>query len=122
MRVSLFITCFNDTLFPQTGRAVVRLLERLGCEVDFPLEQTCCGQMHRPHPGALTRQRTADLHQAGVVGGADDLGAGVEHPAHLVGQHRGRDLRVLHREGAAEAAALRRRRQVDELDPPHCSQ
>ncbi len=46
MRVSLFITCFNDTLFPQTGRAVVRLLERLGHTVDFPLEQTCCGQMH----------------------------------------------------------------------------
>jgi L-lactate dehydrogenase complex protein LldE len=46
MRVSLFVTCFNDTLFPRTGRAVVRLLERLGCEVDFPLEQTCCGQMH----------------------------------------------------------------------------
>lgn len=46
MRVSLFVTCFNDTLFPQTGRATVRLLERLGCEVAFPLEQTCCGQMH----------------------------------------------------------------------------
>jgi L-lactate dehydrogenase complex protein LldE len=46
VRVSLFLTCFNDTLFPQTGRAVVRLLERVGCEVDFPLEQTCCGQMH----------------------------------------------------------------------------
>jgi L-lactate dehydrogenase complex protein LldE len=47
MRVSLFITCFNDTLFPRTGRATVTLLERLGCEVDFPEEQTCCGQMHR---------------------------------------------------------------------------
>ncbi len=46
MRVSLFITCFNDTLFPETGRAVVRLLERLGHTVDFPFEQTCCGQMH----------------------------------------------------------------------------
>jgi L-lactate dehydrogenase complex protein LldE len=46
MRVALFVTCFNDTLFPQTGRAVVEVLERLGCEVDFPLEQTCCGQMH----------------------------------------------------------------------------
>ena len=46
MNVALFITCFNDTLFPQTGRAVVEVLERLGCEVDFPLEQTCCGQMH----------------------------------------------------------------------------
>jgi L-lactate dehydrogenase complex protein LldE len=46
MRISLFITCLSDTLFPQTGRAVVRLLERLGHEVDFPADQTCCGQMH----------------------------------------------------------------------------
>src|SRR4051812_50156833 len=46
MRVSLFITCFNDTLFPGTGQAVVRLLERLGHAVDFPMDQTCCGQMH----------------------------------------------------------------------------
>jgi L-lactate dehydrogenase complex protein LldE len=45
-RVALFITCFNDTMFPQTGRAVVAVLERLGVAVDFPLEQTCCGQMH----------------------------------------------------------------------------
>jgi L-lactate dehydrogenase complex protein LldE len=46
MRVALFITCFNDTLFPATGRAVVEVLERLGHEVAFPEEQTCCGQMH----------------------------------------------------------------------------
>jgi L-lactate dehydrogenase complex protein LldE len=46
MRIALFITCFNDTLFPQTGRAVVEVLERLGHEVAFPVEQTCCGQMH----------------------------------------------------------------------------
>ncbi len=46
MRTALFVTCFNDTLFPGTGRAMVRLLERLGCTVDFPLGQTCCGQMH----------------------------------------------------------------------------
>jgi L-lactate dehydrogenase complex protein LldE len=46
MRVALFVTCFNDTLFPEAGRAVVEVLERLGCEVEFPLEQTCCGQMH----------------------------------------------------------------------------
>jgi L-lactate dehydrogenase complex protein LldE len=46
MRIALFITCFNDTLFPGTGRAVVELLERLGHEVVFPEEQTCCGQMH----------------------------------------------------------------------------
>src|ERR1035437_7324649 len=46
MRASLFITCYNDTLYPETGRAVVRLLERLGVELDFHPRQTCCGQMH----------------------------------------------------------------------------
>jgi L-lactate dehydrogenase complex protein LldE len=46
MRVSLFITCFNDTLYPSTGQAVVTLLERLGQTVEFPAAQTCCGQMH----------------------------------------------------------------------------
>jgi L-lactate dehydrogenase complex protein LldE len=46
MRLALFVTCLGDTLFPSTGRAVVRLLERLGHEVEFPEEQTCCGQMH----------------------------------------------------------------------------
>ncbi len=46
MIVSLFITCYNDTLFPETGKAVVRVLERLGHEVVFPAGQTCCGQMH----------------------------------------------------------------------------
>ncbi|RZS36511.1 L-lactate dehydrogenase complex protein LldE [Herbihabitans rhizosphaerae] len=46
MRIALFITCFNDTLFPETGRAVVRVLERLGHSVAFPVAQTCCGQMH----------------------------------------------------------------------------
>jgi L-lactate dehydrogenase complex protein LldE len=46
VRVALFITCVNDTLFPGTGQAVVTLLRRLGCDVEFPEAQTCCGQMH----------------------------------------------------------------------------
>jgi L-lactate dehydrogenase complex protein LldE len=46
VRVSLFVTCLTDTLMPETGIAVVRLLERLGHSVDFPTAQTCCGQMH----------------------------------------------------------------------------
>ena len=46
MRIALFVTCLADTMFPQVGRATVRLLERLGHEVVFPREQTCCGQMH----------------------------------------------------------------------------
>jgi L-lactate dehydrogenase complex protein LldE len=46
MRVSLFMPCFNDAIFPRTGKATVRILERLGHEVDFPEDQTCCGQIH----------------------------------------------------------------------------
>lgn len=44
MRVALQITCVNDAMFPDTGKAVVRLLRRLGVEVDFPAAQTCCSQ------------------------------------------------------------------------------
>ena len=46
MRIALFATCLADTLFPEAAKATVRLLERLGHEVVFPFEQTCCGQMH----------------------------------------------------------------------------
>ena len=46
MQIALFITCIGDTLFPEAGRATVEVLERLGHEVVFPNEQTCCGQMH----------------------------------------------------------------------------
>jgi len=44
MKVALMLTCINDALFPETGKAVVRLLRRLGVEVDFPAGQACCGQ------------------------------------------------------------------------------
>jgi len=46
VRVALFITCLVDAMFPQVGKATVGLLERLGYDVDVPLQQTCCGQMH----------------------------------------------------------------------------
>jgi L-lactate dehydrogenase complex protein LldE len=44
MRVALMVTCVNDAMFPDTGKAVVSLLRRLGVEVDFPSGQTCCAQ------------------------------------------------------------------------------
>jgi L-lactate dehydrogenase complex protein LldE len=70
VRVALFVTCFNDTLFPQVGRATVTVLERLGVTVDFPRAQTCCGQMHfnsgyRPECVPLVR------HFAEVFAGYD---------------------------------------------------
>jgi L-lactate dehydrogenase complex protein LldE len=46
MRIALFATCLADTLFPDVAKATVTVLERLGHRVDFPLAQTCCGQMH----------------------------------------------------------------------------
>lgn len=44
MKVGLFIPCYIDQFYPQIGIAVLELLEKLGCEVGFPLNQTCCGQ------------------------------------------------------------------------------
>jgi L-lactate dehydrogenase complex protein LldE len=72
MRASLFITCYNDTLFPETGRAVVRLLERLGVEVGFQPEQTCCGQMHantgfRSEAFGLAKRFVSLYHDAEAV-------------------------------------------------------
>lgn len=46
MRIALFATCLADAMFPAAAIATVRLLERLGHEVEFPAGQTCCGQMH----------------------------------------------------------------------------
>jgi L-lactate dehydrogenase complex protein LldE len=44
VQVSLMITCLGDAFFPDVGVATVQLLRRLGAQVDFPEEQTCCGQ------------------------------------------------------------------------------
>ena len=44
MKVGLFIPCYVDAFFPEVGIATLELLERLGCEVHYPLNQTCCGQ------------------------------------------------------------------------------
>jgi L-lactate dehydrogenase complex protein LldE len=44
LRVALFVTCLGDVFYPEVGEATVHLLRRLGIAVDFPLQQTCCGQ------------------------------------------------------------------------------
>jgi L-lactate dehydrogenase complex protein LldE len=81
VRVGLFVTCLGDTLFPSTGQAVVRLLERLGHQVEFPEEQTCCGQMHlnsgyADEGLALARRLSAvfDGHEAVVTPSASCAG------------------------------------------------
>lgn len=44
MRISLFVTCLTDMFYPEAGESLVRVLTRLGHEVDYPADQTCCGQ------------------------------------------------------------------------------
>jgi L-lactate dehydrogenase complex protein LldE len=91
VRVALFVTCFNDTLFPGTGRAVVELLERLGVEVEFPEAQTCCGQMHgntgyAEHGDALAERfrRVFAGHEAVVSPSASCVAFLREHGAERV--------------------------------------
>ncbi len=57
-RVALFVTCLVDQVLPEVGVATVQLLRRAGYEVDFPTEQTCCGQ---PFLNSGFRQQTIDL-------------------------------------------------------------
>ena len=45
LQVALFAACYNDTMWPGTPIATVKILERLGCRVEFPRKQTCCGQI-----------------------------------------------------------------------------
>jgi L-lactate dehydrogenase complex protein LldE len=44
LKVGLFVPCYVDAFFPEVAIATLELLERCGCEVHYPLEQTCCGQ------------------------------------------------------------------------------
>ena len=75
MRIALFITCIGDTMFPETGQATVRILERLGHEVVFPEDQTCCGQMHLN--SGYPEQATGMLRRfVKVFGGASGSGLG----------------------------------------------
>jgi L-lactate dehydrogenase complex protein LldE len=90
VRIALFVACFNDAVYPSTGRAVVNVLERLGHEVVFPEDQTCCGQMHlnsgyRPEALALARHfvRVFAPYEAVVAPSASCVGTVVEGYANL---------------------------------------
>jgi L-lactate dehydrogenase complex protein LldE len=44
VRVGLMIPCYIDMFYPQIGKSTLGLLERLGVQVEYPFDQTCCGQ------------------------------------------------------------------------------
>lgn len=108
MRVALFITCFNDTLFPEVGIAMTRLLERLGHTVVFPLEQTCCGQMHY-NTGYQREALPLIRHFVEVFGEADVI---VAPSASCVGM-----VRDMYPRAAAEIGDPVLARAVAELGP-----
>ncbi|MBV9839116.1 MAG: (Fe-S)-binding protein [Solirubrobacterales bacterium] len=93
MRVALFTTCLVDALYPDAGKATVRLLERIGQQVEFPLEQTCCGQMHANsgyfEPGLVRRYVAAlGAYDAVVVPSASCAGS-IRHQHPMVARAAG---------------------------------
>jgi L-lactate dehydrogenase complex protein LldE len=71
-RVSLFVTCIVDQLFPKVGLAMADVLERLGYSVDFPEAQTCCGQPAF-NSGYRAEARTVARHFLGVFEPAEAI-------------------------------------------------
>lgn len=108
MRVSLFVTCLNDTLFPGTARALVELLERLGCRVDFPQAQTCCGQMH-VNTGYGAQALPLTRRFVRIFGAAEAI---VTPSASCAGVVRDQYARLAKQAGDARLAA-----EVDQLAP-----
>ena len=108
LRVALFATCFNDLMWPETPKAVVRLLRRLGVEVEFPVEQTCCGQMFtntgyldEAEPTVRTFVRTFDAYDAIIAPSGSCVGS----------------VRHQHRDIARRAGDARLVGRVEELAP-----
>jgi Fe-S oxidoreductase len=100
MKVALQITCINDVLYPETGRATVRLLRRLGVNPDFPAGQTCCGQpmvntgyLDEAIP-AVRRYVEAFAGYDAVVTPSGSCAASVRHQHRLVARRSGDDVLV----------------------------
>jgi L-lactate dehydrogenase complex protein LldE len=70
VKVSLFVTCIVDQVFPQVGIAMAEVLERVGCLVDFPEAQTCCGQPAF-NSGYPEEARTVARHFLDVLGDSE---------------------------------------------------
>lgn len=114
MRIALFVTCLGDALFPDVGKATVRVLERLGHEVVFPPAQTCCGQMHtntgyQQHALGLVEHHV-DTFEEALRGGAEAIVApsgscvgSVRHQHAMVARRQG-DERLARRAEAVAAA------------------
>jgi L-lactate dehydrogenase complex protein LldE len=108
VRVALFITCIGDSILPQIGRATVEILERLGHEVAFPAEQTCCGQLHA-NSGYAEEATALARRFAGVFAGYEAV---VAPSSSCVGM-----VRTVYPELARAAGDDELRRRLDQLVP-----
>ncbi|MCV7358088.1 (Fe-S)-binding protein [Mycolicibacterium fluoranthenivorans] len=111
MRIALFATCLADALFPPAAIATVALLERLGHEVAFPADQTCCGQMHintgyLKEATAVVRHHVEVFETAGcdaIVAPSGSCVGSVRHQHAMVARRAGDDALA----ARAEAVAAR---------------
>jgi L-lactate dehydrogenase complex protein LldE len=112
MNVALFITCLADVLYPRVGQATVEVLERVGCAVAFPADQTCCGQMHtnsgyQRDAGSLVRHHV-EVFEKALQEGADAIVApsgscvgSVRHQHAMVARNLGDDSLAARAEAVA---------------------
>lgn len=111
LTVALFATCITDTMKPSIPRAVVTLLERLGCRVEFPRKQTCCGQI-MTNTGYFDEGLSTVKNYVDAFGGYDHVIApsgscvgSVRHQHEMLADHAG-DA-ALAKEASQTAAATR---------------
>jgi len=100
-RVSLFVTCLVDQLFPRVGLAMAEVLERLGYRVEFPEAQTCCGQPAF-NTGYRTEARQVARSLLGAFEGADYVVCPSGSCASMVRRHY---AEIFHKDPGALAAA-----------------
>jgi L-lactate dehydrogenase complex protein LldE len=72
MKVGLFIPCYIDAFFPEVGIATLELLERLGCTMEYPAAQTCCGQP-MANSGAQADAAATEAHFVSCFAGFDRI-------------------------------------------------
>jgi L-lactate dehydrogenase complex protein LldE len=106
-KVQLFVTCLVDSLAPEVGRATVGALETAGCEVDFPVEQGCCGQPAY-NVGLVDEARQMAGHTLDVLdGGEGPVVTPSGSCAVMIAHHYGELFAGTDREGQARRVSAR---------------
>ncbi|MBI3473180.1 MAG: (Fe-S)-binding protein [Candidatus Solibacter usitatus] len=86
MRVSIFVTCVVDQLYPRVGMAMAEVLERAGCQIDFREAQTCCGQPAF-NSGFRAEARDVARHFLNVFADADYIVVPSGSCCSMIGHH-----------------------------------